>query len=249
MDFNRFETFVINLDRSVDRWRQFEAAFTNSKLDNYCRISGFVGSAFPDIVAKLITNMHHNLIGKGQLGCDISHISIMERIDKEELPNSLILEDDIVPTGPIDNNFLSYHIPHDYDICFVNNRMIRGRLSEFGGERKVVPCLEAVAEFGPTDNAPGADGYFVSLNGARKLLKRFAHDGLGSFFDWRLIAYSVWQNEIDTLAKESTARAVLDILSRKDHWNDRLHSYVLVPPLIRNVASSSDILAENQKTL
>lgn len=242
-----FDTFVINLDRSANRMAQFENAFKQSKVTTYKRASAFSGGTLPELVALRLIGDNFKFDGKGTLGSFISHVSILERIVNYSLINTLVLEDDVIPTELLSDNFQDYNIPINYDICFVNDRMVRGDAANFPVTRQVITCFEAVSLFERTHNAPGADGYFVSLNGAKTLLQWLSVDGLGSFFDWRLLAYSLRETEIAALPSPSTARSVLEIINRNIPHREPLISYVLTPPLIKNIGTASDIWAENEK--
>ena len=65
--------------------------------------------------------------------------------------------------------------------------------------------------------------------------------------DWRLVAYSLSQQDCAGLPRHSHAWTVLDGLRRKVPRRARLQSYALHPALIRTVPVSSDREDEDRK--
>ena len=101
--------------------------------------------------------------------------------------------------------------------------------------------------FPPEDNAPGGDGYFLSAQGAAKLLGWMAQDGFAGDLDWRLLAYGMDEAAIAALPRHAFSWRMLDRLQHGIPRAQRLDAYVLHPALIRTVGVSSDREDENRE--
>jgi len=96
--------YVINLDRSVERWKRISGQLDSLSL-SYERISAVEGAALPDFreafnAASFKLIARHDLV-PGEAGCSLSHIRIWEKILADNMPYALILEDDVVVEGPL----------------------------------------------------------------------------------------------------------------------------------------------------
>jgi len=238
---------VINLDRSTGRLGAITAAFSDCNVQ-LSRMPGVQGSYLPDVIARILTRSAQ--VGpKGTLGNFLSHAAAWERMLKEGHRWCLVLEDDAVPRVSLPPSVRDLQIPPDCDLCFVNQRMER-RLSL--GEQdqiqdfRVYSPMESVETFPAQFRAPGSDGYFVSEAGAKKLLAYVERDGFGSFVDWRLLAYSVGQQEVARLLAETPAAISLAQLHRSIvRGPERLKAYALYPALIETKGQTSVIGEEN----
>jgi GR25 family glycosyltransferase involved in LPS biosynthesis len=242
----KFETFVINLDSSTERMSNFVQAF-EGKLNSFVRISACRGSTIPRLAESMLTTKEFSSTGRGALGTSLSHISVWEKVVSEGIDNALVLEDDAVPLFSTQWTFEHLGLPTNYDLCFVNCRMLRGNLKTSVSlqEHKFVSCFDAMVQFSDEDNAPGADGYIISAAAAQKLLAWFNEDKFGSFLDWRLVAYCLNVSEIGDLPDGRTAKAVLKILGSGIKRDDRLEGYVMCPPLVDTLVGPSDVWQEN----
>ena len=96
-------TFVVNLKKNADRWDSFRQNADSLGLQ-YERFDAVDGYALPpDKLASLvdIRKARHlgYALGRGEIGCALSHAGIYHKIADERIPYALILEDDSLPAG------------------------------------------------------------------------------------------------------------------------------------------------------
>ena len=65
-----------------------------------------------------------NSLRMGQIGCALSHITILKNIKKQKAPYGIILEDDVII--PDDFSLEQLKLPTDFDICFLGGCNING---------------------------------------------------------------------------------------------------------------------------
>lgn len=93
--------FVINLDRSFDRFEQISTQLKNIGLE-FERISAIDGNSQTDeflekyYSKELNRKKYYVPMSKAEIGCYISHLKACERIVKENLEYGIVLEDDII---------------------------------------------------------------------------------------------------------------------------------------------------------
>jgi len=95
---NMFKTFVINLDKDKERMDFMSQQLVNCEIP-YHRQSAVYGKDYRASYveydeAGAIAKTGHALL-PGELGCALSHAKVYEQIVREEIPFSLILEDDV----------------------------------------------------------------------------------------------------------------------------------------------------------
>lgn len=182
--------YVINLDGAEDRWEHVRAAFAKEADVRIERQPGVLTSALPEAA---ITQLSRGAdLRRGTLGCFLAHCCMWERMVKEASPWAWILEDDATPRGL---GFLfQADIPDDADIIWTSVR------SDPAGRRtkpavpRIAPLVETLRSRIMLATGPatlGADGYLLSLQGARKLLSAVRQDGFSGHVDWRLVRYGL----------------------------------------------------------
>jgi GR25 family glycosyltransferase involved in LPS biosynthesis len=230
---------VINLDRSESRLRRTTRQFGRRHI-LLQRIPGVPGGYIPSVAVARLTSDGN--APRGTLGCLLGHTAAWEALLKSDRKHCLVIEDDVALLIDLPARFALFGIADDYDICFVNRRM-QAALSAEERDAAVgflsVPVYEAVRNFPRSHTAPGGDGYFVSVKGARKLLDFVLRDGFAVDVDWRLLGYSLTPEQVKKLPY-GTASAVLSALLPGIKGEERLTAYVLYPSLIDTVALDSD---------
>ncbi|MBV9755464.1 MAG: tetratricopeptide repeat protein, partial [Alphaproteobacteria bacterium] len=175
---------VINLDRSKDRLDAVTAAFRDCPAPPI-RVPAVPGSALPRLVPKLLGHAERPP-RLGSLGVFLSQVAGWQLMLDRGFSRWLMLEDDAVPLVDLPASTGDLGIPADFDLCFVNLRMQR-RLSPAERDRveafQVFAPIDALLTFPAEFRAPGSDGYFISANGAKKLLAYIERDGFASFLD------------------------------------------------------------------
>lgn len=82
------DCYVINLDRSIDRWRKIKKRLSLEKILKLHRVKAVDGQL-------LDTNITQNVFAtKSMLGCMLSHIKTWKKIAKGDSDFGLVLEDD-----------------------------------------------------------------------------------------------------------------------------------------------------------
>lgn len=242
---DEYAVAFVNLDRNTERRAEVEGQFRDSPVPLH-RVPAVEGGCLPLSAVGHLTRGKADAGLRGTLGCFLSHAAAWEMVVQRGLAHCLIVEDDIVSLLPLPPRLGPLGLPAGYDICFVNDRM-EPRLDAEGTGFRTVPLVQAVRDFTPDHNAPGADGYLISAAGARKLLDLVAQDGFAGDVDWRLLIYGLSPDEVTALPWQSHAWGVLDGMTRRVSCEERLHVHVLHPALIRTVPVSSDREDENRR--
>lgn len=97
------ECYVINLDRNSDRWNTFSnknKSKSNIEFNRFPGIDGYQLKATPELYKLFEGN---NFDYKcGQIGCALSHLSLMIQLYNSENDMYMILEDDIIILNDFD---------------------------------------------------------------------------------------------------------------------------------------------------
>ena len=105
--------------------------------------------------------------------CHISKFG--KRFPKKNIELSIVLEDDAKPLGF--ERVTELFIPDDADFVFINDRT---SLSEGKNESELqifcIPFSITLQKLNAKEIGAGTDGYILTLDGARKLLKAIARD-------------------------------------------------------------------------
>ena len=167
-------TFVISLPRCTDRRNRIEKCFKKAKLD-FEWWDGFDGAVEPHSEFKKYVDFETAKktwkgFRYGGVGCDISHVKLLQKIVDEKIPQAIIFEDDAIFEPDLfdvikkSDNFL----PPDWGVCLLGygnhphklfqiTKPIDGTNYSYGKMYKMVS---------------GTYGYMVTLKGAKKLLKK-----------------------------------------------------------------------------
>ena len=104
MTESKYRIFVINLDRSPQRLADMTQQLGAFDLP-FMRIAAFDGNSLsdeeiaqaapPDLVAKT----YHRQLGRGEVGCGLSHRAAWQEIIAQDLDFAIVLEDDIELQG------------------------------------------------------------------------------------------------------------------------------------------------------
>ncbi len=232
---------MINLDRNPERLAELRRGFSRSAPAVY-RIPGVLGSALPDAEVRRLGGDPGM---RGTLGCFLSHVAAWKWMLAEGLSHCLVVEDDVMALLDLPAGLGALNLPPRFDVCFVNDRLQPELARTTGFE--AVPLARALQDFAPDANAPGADGYLITAAGARRLLTWVGMDGCADDVDWRLLAYSLSDQDCAALPRPSVLRERLDGLRRAVPRPDRLDSWVLFPALVRTVGLTSDRCDENRR--
>lgn len=162
---------IINLDDSIQRWESLSKQVAELGL-SCTRFSATLGSALSvqekqswyDSAAN--TKRHHRNLTNGEIGCYVSHYRIWQKIVNENIPCCIVLEDDLT----IDNAFPQVvDVIQSLDTNWDMIKLYDGRPTPFFESKQ----LDNEFTLGNYKEVPnGTQGYAITLEGARKLLKR-----------------------------------------------------------------------------
>lgn len=162
------DCYVINLDRSVDRWERLTQSFSPLKL-NMIRVSAVDGQTIdfphPDYSEKRYRLCHGKKTHTNEVGCFFSHLKALRIFLESGQEHALICEDDISATPELVevlHEVLRYR--HSWDILRINGLHVPAQVpvtSLTKGYQLTVP----LAWFG------GTGAYMVNRKAAERLLK------------------------------------------------------------------------------
>jgi len=159
--------FVIHLERS-NRKSYFEETIKHAGYTNITIFDAVDGQDqhAVDKALELFQNppIDHN-IRKGELGCLLSHMKLLNHIIDHKIELTTIFEDDIFFHPDWENLYQHYYklTPQDYDIIFIGNQL---------ESCSVTPNTEIIT----TESIWCTHAYMITLEGARKLLKAILCD-------------------------------------------------------------------------
>jgi hypothetical protein len=234
-----YAVLFINLDGETRRRHRIETHLAAHGLVGQ-RVAGVPGGTLPDGVCRMLTKGGGDRM-KGTLGCFLSHVGAWEMCARGDKPYALVLEDDagfVVRPPP---TVASLRVPGDhFDLCFVNEGMNSAAVALApDAAPQAIAVDDVLAQFPPVFEAPGADGYFLSRDGARRLLDFVAEDGLAGDVDWRLLLYAASDEVREGQTPQGFAARALGLHQRYRRSSGRISAYVAVPPLIFNYHGGS----------
>ena len=234
---------VINLDRNAERMVELNRQFAGA-APPIRRIPGIEGSRLPAAAVARLAG--EPTAPRGTLGCFLSHAAAWEALAASTETHFLIIEDDVIPLLDLPPSLEALNLPPGFDICFVNDRLEPKQDPAAAQAITTQTLAQTLREFHPEGNAPGGDGYILSREAAKKLLRWIAEDGMQGDVDWRLLAYALTPEEIAAIPPNSHARRELTALQTRIPRPGRLRAQTLFPALIRTVGVSSDREDENR---
>lgn len=175
---SRIPIFLINLDRSKDRWQFMQQQAQALGLE-FERVPAVEGRNLPE---WLKSEFCDDRMSAGQIGCYASHLVIASMIVGRGLQHAIILEDDatLVP------EFLSVagqavaSAPQDWDYIHLSSNFKKSVIKVAGlGDHALIRYVE---------NPSNTAAYILSNRGARKWLKpmpRVRPNDLDNRFAWQ----------------------------------------------------------------
>lgn len=185
---NPLPVLCINLESDRDKLEQTSRLFGTLPFVDFRRSPGVLTRDLPVAAMRALTRSE--AIRRGTLGCFLAHVAAWEAV--AEGPGwSLIIEDDARPIR-LDRLYAT-DIPPDAELVFVN---LGGNplLPVVDPARPLCSPLRSLLlakrALPPQRGAePGAYGYLLAPEGARKLLDAVAQDAFHGHVDWRLLRY------------------------------------------------------------
>ncbi len=206
---------------------------TNIPNLNITVVPAVLGSALPRTLMRLLFDDTAWEVRRGAVGCFLSHMNIWEQIVSSKKGYGIVIEDDIAISCLEALETIEY--PDDLDLLYLNNRMSPpGR----GNSYRVI-SIQDILQFVETRHKKGSgtDGYLVTEQGARKLIKQISVDGYYGHIDGRLLRYSVPQSVLDAISSDSQLKRII-----KDHHSKLrppsmgiLNTYAITPPMVHHL--------------
>jgi len=233
----------INMDRASERMSRCTELYRDRA--ELRRIPGIPGDALP--ADRLRGTKINPRLPKSAIGCSLSHISAWERIaaNDDTAHAQFVVEDDGLPIWLDGSTFAavdSLMERNELDLLFVHDRgsPLEFALQEFNSswQPAALPFHSGLERFPRHKrNLPpgwGADGYCISVRGARKLLALVERDGLTNHLDWQLFLYSAekWDHAI-LRSKQNVAANYRQTCGRPPHRE--LDSAILNFPLVAHI--------------
>ena len=182
-DAPRFEwkhSFYINLDRRPDRRKDIEKLLTAAKL-NFTRISAWDGNNDTNQAAlKGCWGKSPFKVCKGQVGCQMSHMTALKMAVKQDLPHVAIFEDDFMWLSSTDVAQVKQTVEDAISELAEWDGIALGL--NFGKADRTKLCDAKRAKVGPKGSvelarlhtAQTTGGYILSKRAIRKLLDAFS---------------------------------------------------------------------------
>ena len=170
---NKAETaFCINLAEHKEKWDAASTALAEHGFTKVERLDAVKGREIKDLAdvpvslysRYLLKNpkkrcAHEQLNSLGAIGCTLSHVQCWKMILDRGLPGAFVFEDDIKFVDDFNNAFSRYEkLPSEIELFSFGYWRIRGESEKVGIYRKASLFI-------------GTNGYYVTKEGARKLLE------------------------------------------------------------------------------
>lgn len=188
--------FVINLTADTDR-----RAVMTERLDKigipYSFFEGVNGRTF-DMKTAPAYNAARRKIFFGrdlipaELGCLLSHRGVYEKMDRENIPYAVVLEDDVI----FEDNFAEtlmalMNTPVQWDVIrFLGSAKIYAR-----GCRKITPLIGPYWLARLPTTPGGAHGYLLSLHAARTMIRHMQ----SNWMPIDALQGRTWETKLETL--------------------------------------------------
>lgn len=162
--------FVINLPQHTEKRERMESLLASQQIQQYEMIVGTDGLMLSDkdvndvsTVAESIRNIKRPL-GRTELGCALSHLSVYRKILNDNIDQAIILEDDIVFDDRFNLGTLD-QIKSNYDIVLLG-------ASTHDESLKISDTITCI-EKNESHNVFGTFAYYITNQGAKKMLHQY----------------------------------------------------------------------------
>ncbi len=214
--------FVINravdVTRKADAERNYQACNITPQF-----IEAVDGHGDPKLLAPYVDFLGDSFWGKpeikpGAFACFMSHRNAWQRIVDQNLSAAIIAEDDSIPAIDFQSKWEMYDEAfEDIDLTFLNNRMSEwvGTGHDFQDTNQTINTRLKKADISDISHrAPGADGYFLTHQGAEILLEASLNEKVHCGVDWFMIACA-WDS---SKVKHSNVKTISEL---KKIWKHR----------------------------
>jgi len=184
----KLKTYVLNLDKRLDRWEKFKSKAVELASFNYERFSAIEGAKLKSTpqLQRIFDGNDYNM-RVGIVGCAMSHIKMYIELINSEYDAFCIFEDDIDFVPEFDKKLL--HIYNQvkimkWDILYLGHTIHTQYFTEDIYNKKKMPSLEKWDRIiSLTKSMGGTGGYLISKQGAIKLLEFINTTGMTNGID------------------------------------------------------------------
>lgn len=159
------QAYVINLDRSKDRY-----AFVKSQFDKFGihhnRIAAIDKDSAEDSGRMQTDRTNWPTLYDAEVACFLSHIKCWEIIAHGESNCGAVFEDDVLISKDLHKIFSYSDLPSGIDILCIESFNCSVKLKKYGSIEFSDRKAEALVDF-----QPGSAGYILTKSAAKKLLK------------------------------------------------------------------------------
>lgn len=184
----KIKTYVLNLDKREDRWKEFKNKANSLTALNYERFSAVDGSKLKSTpqLQRIFDGNDYNM-RVGLVGCAMSHIKMYIELINSEFEAFCILEDDIDFSPEFDKKLL--HVYNQvkimkWDILYLGHHIYNEYLTDDLYNKEKMPVIEKWDRVRSlTMSMGGTGGYVISKQGARRLLDFINKNGMTNGID------------------------------------------------------------------
>lgn len=210
------KALIVNLESSRDRLEKIAGHLTEAGIE-YERVPGIRGSDLSRYaVQRVAPNWSRAITADnrlGTLGCFLGHIKAWETVAASEDDRvHLVLEDDAAPRSVLPRSFSALGLAPDFDICFCNARMERlfAEGEELPAKPTLYPAFEARCSRPAIQPATGGEAYFLTKQGAAKLLEVVEAVGPLTHVDWFIFLVGITDEEAASFREDDRAKKIFD---------------------------------------
>ena len=220
--------YVINLDTAKNRLSSVKKQMENMGLvfHRWSATSGAdldsrrfgIKESFPGV---FITGFRE--WSKNEAACGVSHIRLLQKMINDGTPWMIVLEDDAIIKYSIPTSIYEFDLPDDAEIILLNERSKGGELIKKGKRFSYSAVI----------GGAGTDGYMISLDGAKKLVRVLYP--LNDPLDFQMYSH------FESLQKNDTPPYYWRLPQNTSFKDVLLKAYKLEPALIAQAESDSTI--------
>ncbi len=224
----RVRVYVINLDEDDDRLRRFT------------RIMEFYDAPFERWPATRGSDLDHTHFGvrplapgifikdfdewsRNEAACGVSHIRLLQHIVHQEIPWAVVFEDDAIVRRNPPPFIEDWLLPADAEIVMLGQRAVTDEPPEY---------LDSPT-YGPVKGGAGTEGYLISLEGARKLLRILMP--LRNPLDFQMYSH------FRSVQSAGDSSGYWRLARNPETFDLALNSYRIIPSLVEHAGDSSTI--------
>jgi glycosyl transferase, family 25 len=177
--------YVINLDRSKDRYRSIQKQTKEMNIKNWNRFNGVDGGTYKlsDIEKSMFKNARFDYkISRGVAGCALSHFYVWELMTKNNIKECIVLEDDIIFSTDFNKEInILLEDKSDFDVIYLYNTMNNDHRDQLRNE---IMHYNKLRWYGC-----GTVGYYINLKAAKYLVDIIKSNGFRKEVDWEMYSH------------------------------------------------------------